>query len=158
MLRIALEDVVEQPLAAGYTMRDLDYERDARRVFEVIDVAFAEFRVADEGWNWSSWDGFIGSARGARGMGLAGRRTRGPDRRRVRRVRLRGGRPRLDPTARRGEGPPWARAGERHAPARVGEVPDAGYREASLSTDSRGDALARYEHLGMRVRTSATQW
>ena len=34
MLRIALEGVVERPLPPGYTMRDLDYEPDARAVFD----------------------------------------------------------------------------------------------------------------------------
>ena len=158
MLRIALEDVVEQPLAPGYTMRDLEYERDARRVFEVIDAAFAEFRVPDEGWTWSSWDGFIGTheARAAwaspviehdgRIVGVCVGFDYGAD--------VPGWIQQLAvERAHRGRG--LASAMLRRAWARFR---DAGHREASLSTDSRGDALARYEHLGMHVRTSATHW
>lgn len=158
MLRIALEDVVERPSAAGYAMRDLDYERDARAVFDVIDAAFAGFREPSAGWNWASWDGFIGSHASRVAWASPVVEHEG---------RIVGACVAFDygtalpgwiqqlavEEAHRGIGLGSAMLRRSFARFRA-----AGHTEASLATDSRGDALARYEHLGMRVRTSSTHW
>jgi GNAT superfamily N-acetyltransferase len=157
MLRTALADVVEEPLPVGYAIRDLDYARDAREVFDVIDTAFDEFRDRP-GDGWEPWDGFIGSHAALAPWASAVVEHEG---------RIVGASIAFDYGT---QLPGWIQQLAVAAPQRgiglggallrrsFARFRAAGHTEASLATDSRTGALTLYEHVGMHVRTSSTHW
>jgi GNAT superfamily N-acetyltransferase len=157
LFRMPITDLRVPPLPDGYAVTPLDYAADAREAFDVIRVAFDEWRERP-GETWEEWDGFLGNhaylapadssvlRHDGRIVGIAIAMDYGP-----------GTDPWIQQLAvareHRGKGLGGALIKGTFAP-----FAERGRTHGALGTDSRSGAREMYEHLGFTVRTSATHW
>jgi GNAT superfamily N-acetyltransferase len=157
LLRMPIAGMHEPAVPEGYELRTLDYARDGREVFAVIDAAFREFQ-GDRTDTWENWDGFIGSheklapwasllaIRDGRIVGTVVAFDYGPANDAwIQQLAVDAGH------RRRGLGTALVRASFARFAAK-------GYETGGLGTDSRGSSLSLYEGIGLQVRTSSTYW
>ncbi len=157
ILQIELADAPAPELPDGYSFRDLDVEHDAHEVFDVIETAFGEWPERSKE-DLATWHASIGShealaawaspmvIRDGRIVGVTIGFDYGPQNEGwIQQLAVAG--------AHRGIGLGRALIAESYRRFR-----EAGRTHGGLATDSRTGALTLYEHIGMGVRASYTNW